>query len=177
DLGSQIEALIAASGEVVVHAGHARTGTTRVETVVVNSNHAFEMMGREIDAIARTAADNLQRCDSTLSDIHAAAEGVTLSSQNLETADRRVQGLLSLSETLIEFIADSGIETRDTPLIRAAMETAKRISAEFEAAIRRGEITEAQLFDENYREIRGTNPQQYLTNYVDFTDRVLPPIQ
>ena len=31
--------------------------------------------------------------------------------------------------------------------------------------------------DENYREIPGTDPKQYLTDYVDFTDRVLPPIQ
>jgi methyl-accepting chemotaxis protein len=177
DLGTQIEALISASGEVAVHAGHARSGSTRVEEVVIESAAAFDMMGREIDAIARTASDNLQRCDSTLGDIQALAEGVNLSSQNLETADRRVQGLLSLSETLIEFIADSGIETRDTPLIRASMETAKRISGEFEAAVRRGEITEAQLFDENYREIRGTNPKQFLTDYVELTDRLLPPIQ
>ena len=31
--------------------------------------------------------------------------------------------------------------------------------------------------DEKYREIPGTNPKQYLTDYVAFTDRILPPIQ
>ena len=31
--------------------------------------------------------------------------------------------------------------------------------------------------DENYREISGTNPKQYLTDYVSFTDRMLPAIQ
>ena len=31
--------------------------------------------------------------------------------------------------------------------------------------------------DENYREIPGTDPKQYLTDYVEFTDRVLPAIQ
>ena len=31
--------------------------------------------------------------------------------------------------------------------------------------------------DENYREIPGTNPKQYLTDYVALTDRILPPIQ
>jgi methyl-accepting chemotaxis protein len=134
-------------------------------------------MGREIDAIARSAADNLNHCDTTLTELHGLAEGVNLSSANLETADSRVQALLTLSETLIEFIAGSGVETRDTPVIRAAMETAKRIADVFESAIRRGEITQAQLFDERYREIRGTDPKQYLTDYVDFTDRVLPPIQ
>ena len=35
----------------------------------------------------------------------------------------------------------------------------------------------AQLFDERYREIPGTDPKQYLTDYVAFTDRILPPIQ
>src|SRR5262249_36693758 len=68
-------------------------------------------------------------------------------------------------------------ETRDTPLIRMAMETGKKISDVFEAAIRRGEITQAQLFDERYREIRGTDPKQFMTDYVEFTDRVLPAIQ
>jgi methyl-accepting chemotaxis protein len=57
------------------------------------------------------------------------------------------------------------------------IDTAKQISAAFEAAIERGEIRIDQLMDENYREIPGTNPRQYLTDYVAFTDRILPPIQ
>jgi methyl-accepting chemotaxis protein len=74
-------------------------------------------------------------------------------------------------------IADSGVETTDAPLIRTAIETAKRISVAFETAIERGDIRLEQLMDENYREIPGTNPKQYLTDYVAFTDRILPPIQ
>ena len=62
-------------------------------------------------------------------------------------------------------------------MISAAIETAKRISAAFEAAIERGEIRLDQLMDENYREIPGTDPKQYFTDYVEFTDRILPPIQ
>jgi methyl-accepting chemotaxis protein len=177
DLGAQIQGLIGESGQVAMHAGHAREGTTRIETVVTNANQAFSVMGREIDAIARSAADNLSHCDTTLTELGQLAEGVSLSSANLEHADERVRGVLTLSETLIEFIAGSGVETRDSPLIRKAVETAKRISSEFEAAIRRSEISEAQLFDERYREIRGTNPPQFLTDYVEFTDRLLPPIQ
>jgi methyl-accepting chemotaxis protein len=88
-----------------------------------------------------------------------------------------VDGLLKLSETLIEFIAESGVETPDTPLIRAVVDTAKRITEALEAAIGRGELTLDQLFDENYREIPGTDPKQYLTDYVEVTDRLLPPIQ
>jgi methyl-accepting chemotaxis protein len=74
-------------------------------------------------------------------------------------------------------IADSGVETSDAPLVRIVVDTAKKISDVFEAAVARGEITAEQLMDENYREIPGTNPKQYTTNYVEFTDRELPAIQ
>ncbi|HEV7716851.1 MAG TPA: methyl-accepting chemotaxis protein [Steroidobacteraceae bacterium] len=177
DLGAQIEGLITEGGQAAQHAGHATAGAKQVEGVIVHANQAFAIMGREIDAIARSAADNLNNCDTTLNEIEGLAEGVSLSSVNLEQADQRIQALLSLSETLIEFIAESGVESNDTPLIRTAIETAKRISEEFETGIRRGEISERDLFDERYREIRNTNPKQYLTDYVDYTDRVLPPIQ
>ena len=85
--------------------------------------------------------------------------------------------LLDLSENLIAMIAESGVATSDAPLIRLVAETARRISEAFEAAVARGEITLAQLMDENYREIPGTNPKQYMTDYVELTDRILPAIQ
>jgi len=177
DLGNQIGGLIVESNEATRHAGHAGEGAGQVQGVIVRADEAFRMVGREIDAIAGSAEENLRHCDATIAQLVELANGVELSSVNLKQADQRVDGLLSLSETLIEYIAESGVETTETPLIRAVIDTAKRISAEFAAAIARGEITAAQLFDENYREIPGTNPKQYLTAYVEFTDRVLPPIQ
>jgi methyl-accepting chemotaxis protein len=35
----------------------------------------------------------------------------------------------------------------------------------------------ADLFDEDYRPIPGTDPEQVLTRFTAFTDRVLPPVQ
>jgi methyl-accepting chemotaxis protein len=164
-LGDQIEGLINESG-----AG-------KVNGVIVRADDAFNTVGREIDAIAASATDNLEACDTTLAELGDLAQGVDLSSTNLRLADQRIEGLLTLSETLIEFIAESGVETADTPLIRLGVDTAARISEEFAAAVARGEITAARLFDERYREIPGTNPKQFLTDYVQFTDRLLPPIQ
>jgi methyl-accepting chemotaxis protein len=176
-LGDQIEGLINESGEATRHAGHAGVGAEKVKGVIVRADEAFNTVGREIDAIAQSATDNLEACDTTLAELGELAQGVELSSTNLRLADQRIEGLLMLSETLIEFIAESGVETADTPLIRLGIDTAARISAAFEAAIARGEITAARLFDERYRELPGTNPKQFLTDYVQFTDRVLPAIQ
>jgi methyl-accepting chemotaxis protein len=176
-LGEQISGLVTESADSTKHAAHAASSVEQVNGVIIRSHEAFNTVGREIDSIASSAATNLEACDATLAELGHLANDVQLSSTNLTHADKRVEGLLNLSETLIEFIAESGVSTADTPIIDLGVATAKRISAEFEAAIDRGEITEAQLFDERYREIPGTNPKQYLTEYVKFTDRVLPPIQ
>ena len=176
-LGTQIEALIKESGDANRYALLAGDGAKTVHSVILKADEAFNTVGREIDSIAHASGDNLKACEVTLVQLEQLAEGVAASSANLKQADKRVEGLLVLSETLIEFIANSGVETADTPLIRMAMETAKQISAEFEAAVSRSEISERQLFDERYREIRGTEPKQFMTDYTAFTDRVLPPIQ
>jgi methyl-accepting chemotaxis protein len=176
-LSEQISGLVTESGDSNKHAVKAATSIEQVNGVIIRSHEAFSTVGREIDAIAASAASNLEACDVTLSELGDLANGVQLSSTNLTQADKRVDGLLSLSETLIEFIAESGVSTDDTPIIELGIQTANRISAEFEAAVGRGDLTEYQLFDERYREIPGTNPKQYMTEYVRFTDRVLPPIQ
>jgi methyl-accepting chemotaxis protein len=177
DLGSQIEGLIAEGGEATKHAVQAAAGAERVQGVIIRSDDAFKTVGREIDSIATAAAENMRHCDSTIEKLTSLSEGVERTAVNLGQADERLNGLLSLSETLIEFIAQSGVESADTPLIRVVVDTAARISNEFAAAIKRREITLAQLFDENYREIPGSNPPQYMTAYTTFTDRLLPPIQ
>jgi methyl-accepting chemotaxis protein len=176
-LGEQISGLIKESGEATRHSGNAASGAEKVKGVIHRAHDAFNTVGREVDAIAKATTDNLEACDATLSQLSDLATGVELSSTNLQKADERLEGLLALSENLIEFIAESGVETDDTAIIRLGVEAAKAISAEFEGAIERGEITMARLFDERYREIPGTDPRQYLTDYVQFTDRVLPPIQ
>ena len=176
-LAEQIEGLIAEGGAADQHAGEAGRGAQQVQGVIVRAHGAFGTVSREIDSIARSTAGNLEACNATLAELGGLAEGVQLSSASLTQADKRVEGLLGLSEGLIELIAGSGIETSDTPLIRLSIATAKQIGELFESAVARGELTEAQLFDERYREIPGSNPKQYLTDYVAFTDRVLPSIQ
>jgi methyl-accepting chemotaxis protein len=176
-LGEQIGGLIKESGEATRHSGNAAAGAEKVKGVINRAHDAFNTVGREVDAIAKATSDNLEACDTTLTQLSDLATGVDLSSTNRRQAEKRLEGLLALSEGLIEFIAESGVETDDTAIIRLGSETARRISTEFEAAEERGEITMARLFDERYREIPGTNPKQYLTDYVQFTDRLLPPIQ
>ena len=177
DLTTQIGSLITESKAASQHASHAGEGASRLQAVTARVNDGFTTVGREIETIAKVAAANLGYCDSVIAELGEFSRNVDVTAANLKQADQRLQGLLKTSETLIEYVAESGVETPDTPLIKVVVETAKRIEAEFEAAIARGEITADKFFDENYREIPGTDPKQYMTDYVDVTDRLLPPIQ
>ena len=177
DLDGQVGNLIAASGDASVRAKSAGEGAHQIQSIIVRVQDGFTAVGREIDGVAKAATSNLAHCDMVIDELGNLAKGVELSSSDLKHADDRVAKLLELSEGLIALIADSGVETSDAPLIRIVIDTAKQISKTFETAVERGDITLDQLMDEKYREIAGTNPKQYLTDYVAFTDRVLPAIQ
>jgi methyl-accepting chemotaxis protein len=177
DLDGQVRNLIGESSDASVRAKSAGEGAQQIQSIITRVQDGFTAVGREIDGVARAATSNLAHCDMVIDELGGLAKGVDLSSTDLKNADERVASLLDLSEGLIELIATSGVATSDAPLIRAVVDTAKQISAAFETAIERGDITLAQLMDENYREIAGTDPKQYLTDYVAFTDRILPPIQ
>jgi methyl-accepting chemotaxis protein len=176
-LDGQIKSLLGESGEASSRAKNAGSGAQQIEAIIARVQDGFTNVGQEIDGVARAATSNLAHCDTVIEKLAELAQGVDRSSIELKQADSRITKLLDLSEGLIGLIADSGVETSDAPLIRSVVDTAKLISAAFESAIDRGEIQLAQLMDETYREIHGTNPAQYLTDYVTFTDRILPPIQ
>jgi methyl-accepting chemotaxis protein len=177
DLDGQIGSLIGESSDASLRAKSAGEGAQQISGIIARVHQGIASVGQEIDGVARAATSNLGHCDTVITELSELAKGVDLSSRDLKHANDRAAKLLETSEDLIALIADSGVETSDAPLIRVVIDTAKRISAEFEAAIGRGEITVDQLMDEKYREIAGTDPKQYLTDYVAFTDRALPSIQ
>jgi len=176
-LDDQVGNLIAESGEASGRAKDADEGARQIQGIIARVQDGFTKVGQEIAGVAKAATSNLSHCDMVIEELANLARGVDLSSTDLKHADDRVARLLEASEGLIAMIAESGVETSDAPLIRTVVETARRIANAFETAIERGEVRLEQLMDENYREIPGTDPKQYLTNYVEFTDRILPPIQ
>jgi methyl-accepting chemotaxis protein len=127
--------------------------------------------------IAAAAEQNERSCQTALESVGRLAAEVQGTARSVDGAKGRAEHFLATSEQLIELTADCGAETEDTPFIAKAIETAAAIARVFEDALAAGQLTEADLFDEKYQPIAGTNPQQYTTRFVAFTDRVLPPIQ
>ena len=76
---------------------------------------------------------------------------------------------------LEEYIHGSALQ--DERFITAAKEGAARIGAAFAEAVSKRDISEEDLFDQNYVPVEGSNPLQHMTKFVSLTDRLLPPIQ
>jgi methyl-accepting chemotaxis protein len=120
---------------------------------------------------SRRISDGLNgRMSEIESEMHATGRA-------LDTAMKRSEAFLKVSEHMIEAVAACGIETDDTPYIRASQEAAQQVSTLLEDALRTGTISMADLFDEQYKPIPNTNPQQHTTRFVDLADRLFPQVQ
>lgn len=119
---------------------------------------------------------NVEGFAAVQSGLDGLSASIARSMSHLGTAERRAEAILTISEEFILFVAESGVETADTPFIETVKAQADRIGAVFESAVAEGEISMADLFDTDYREVVGSNPKQFLTRFTAFTDRVLPSI-
>ena len=95
----------------------------------------------------------------------------------LGAAMKRSETFLDVSERLIELVAECRIETEDTPFIEAVMVGAKRLGGVLDDALASGAISVADLFDESYGPIAGTNPAQFTTRFNALADKLFPAVQ
>ena len=128
---------------------------------------------RGVDDIAAAAQKNLEGCAGVIASVRGLSQQVAGSSAELQNARKKTEGFLALSEELIEMAAESGIQTEDTPFIESALALAQQVGQLFEQALDDAAITTADLFDDKYQLIRGSNPEQFTTRFTAFCDRTL----
>ncbi|MEZ5754391.1 MAG: methyl-accepting chemotaxis protein [Paracoccaceae bacterium] len=175
--------------------------TREITAIAETGRAAAESAGkvrREADHVARVMAeidtavlaiadrqDQITHCTETVATHVAATEdgchtigaGVTQAAGRLSAAKSSLVGLVDASERLVASTARLGVETVDTPYIEAVQQAARQVSALFEAEVAAGRISLRDIFDQDYRPIPGTDPQQVITAFTTLTDRVLPAVQ
>jgi methyl-accepting chemotaxis protein len=165
DLDGRIETL---SREIQARSGHAEQS-------------AFHKALAELEggvASIGTAAEHSREVCGGLNRQMSSIEGeMRKTSESLQATLVRSESFLKISERLIEVVAECGIETEDTPFIESVKEAAGQIGTLLEDAVRTGTISQAELFDEQYRPIAGTNPAQHTTAFVAIADRLFPQVQ
>ncbi|MGC2777166.1 MAG: methyl-accepting chemotaxis protein [Bradyrhizobium sp.] len=83
------------------------------------------------------------------------------------------------SAELREKIEDKlwALHEENNEFVARAMEAGTELNGMFESAVARGEIALEDMFDTDYVEIPGTNPQQHRSRILDWAERTLPPFQ
>jgi methyl-accepting chemotaxis protein len=176
-LSGQADRLLAEGSASAERAHRVKEGTHAIGEVVSSTGKAITELSVEAEQIALQTEDIEQQCSGLEAQVSEMVSGVEQSSTSFTKARDQLSKLLGVSETLIELTAETGIETPDTPFIRAVMTAAQKIGQAFEQAIARGEISTADLFDHAYSPIAGSDPKQFTTRYIQLADRILPPIQ
>lgn len=151
--------------------------TAGVDQKLIGILEQSENVSTQISGISHGAEENA-------AEIEQISAAINIVSQHLQETEQQVEGIAQQSITLAEmaeFIHESmagfDLGTVHDRMRAVAGKASSDISRIFEQAIASGEITESDLFDQNYQAIADTNPTKYKTRYDDFTDRVLPAIQ
>lgn len=152
------------------------TVTTATKNLRVLAN-TVGTLASEIEAMSAPVEQSQTAFQSLGDELRAVASGVRQSHEKLDMARHRTDAILDVSEELMVFVADSGIETTDAPFIKIVQQRAGEVAALFERAIASGQLSQADLFDTAYQPIEDTDPQQATTRYLRFTDKHLPAIQ
>jgi len=176
-LSGNIGQLIAASGQTLTVASSVNSGVGVINGALEGFHGAMSTVSDRVHTISGAASSSLEHCQEVLVEIDKFSDGVKQTSDNLTKADERILAVLEHGESVMNFIARSGLRTDDTPFIEAVIQAAARASKEFEAALDQGRISMADLFDESYQPIPGTNPQQHTTRFLSLCDSILPGIQ
>lgn len=142
-----------------------------------NVHRALAVVGQGVRRIQEASDGSREVCaglDTQMSQIEAEMRRTTGAMDN---ALARTESFLTVSEQLIETVAECGIETDDTPYIRGAQHAAAQIGKLLEDALRTGTISQAELFDEHYQPVAGSNPAQVTTRFVPLAERLFPQVQ
>jgi methyl-accepting chemotaxis protein len=154
----------------------AQSGFGQISETVREVSEIVTMVDRQTEGIAHSTSmiqTSVDRVKAGLTDF--AGDARNNGSQLLQ-AQKRLEHLELLSNTMLDTLANSGAEIDDTPFILKAQEAMRAIQLAVERGVESGEITMDDVFDRNYRLIEGSNPEQFDTHFCDFADKYVRPI-
>jgi len=176
-LSSNLGEMLTTTNETVQVADSVNQGVGIINGALSSFDSSLGLVCNKVGVISSAANDSMQHCHEVMEEIDRFLEGVHLTADSMRKADQNIRNILEHGEEIINLIAASDFETSDTPFLLKVREVSSKISAQFEHALESGRINMTDLFDEAYKQIPGSNPQQFTTRYNTFLDQILPDLQ
>ena len=128
--------------------------------------------------------DQITRATATISDHVNAVQGVLESfdhaaienEQMLGNAHSRIVELELTASSMFDELVKAGLSPQDSVMVDKAQTYAREIVRQAEEAVASGRLTASALFDQDYREVPGSNPKRYRTSLSDWADANWRPV-
>ena len=175
-LGSEAATVIGRIEEGSRASGDAKESVARIEATISGVGSLVEEVDKQNDVIARstgTISHHVEAVQDVLTSFDKAArdnEGQLVGAQN------RVEELEMTASSMFDSLVQSGLSPRDSAMVERAQQTAREISTAAEAALAKGELNAAAVFDQDYVPIPGSNPPRFRNGLTDWADRVWQPM-
>lgn len=166
------KSLAAQDGAQSLH--HNAEGLAQVMSEIASATAQVDAQQSRIVRASELANQTVQQIGGDIGDL---TTGIESAAKDLRKTRSQVSSLIGQSERIVGACATLDVQTVDSPFIAASVQAAAAISAAFDAAIERGEISLAQFFDTRLQEVAGSNPKQFLAPFTQMTDKILPPLQ
>ncbi|WP_018014185.1 methyl-accepting chemotaxis protein [Teredinibacter turnerae] len=131
----------------------------------------------QVTAIIDAVHEQVNASNAVFSAIDSISHELNSSRKNVTRAADDGVKLAELAEDILGSLGQFTLGKRHDQIRTTAIETAKKIGAMFEEAVRAGKISQSDLFDRDYKPIENTNPKKFNTRFDAFTDKVLPAVQ
>jgi len=175
-LGSEAEHVVAEIEKGVKVRDEAGSSVSRIEETLVGVGEMVTEVDRQNDQIAQATGaisghvDKLQQVLASFNEAARDNEG------KLGRAQDRMGELEEMASLMFDQVVHAGLAPRDSAMVDRAKAAAEEVTALAVAALADGTLTESALFDDNYVEIAGTNPQLYRNRFCDWADANWRPV-
>jgi methyl-accepting chemotaxis protein len=160
---------IANGRETTQHIDVLRESLTEMAALV----QQFHDRSQAIADCNERAEANVRTLDAGLTEFgQVAAE----SARRAEQARHQLDSLETRANDMLNQVAQGGVQTRNSAYIELAREGAREVGALIETHLGSRGLSEAALFDADYRPRPGTDPVQYDNGFADFADLHVRPI-
>ncbi len=145
---------------------------------IISYIHKVSERLQGISAISEEQSQNIESFAKNLLNISNNIDGNTKSVEEiLKALDRLKKDSESLKKTASEFEFKEETKEEIERFAKIAMEFAKECGRALEEGVKKGLISEEDLFDRTYIPIPNTNPQKFHTKFDAFTDKYIQDIE
>ena len=175
-LGEEASVVIGRIEEGSQASGDARASVARIEETISGVGELVEEVDRQNDVIARSTSAITAQVGVVQDVLINFDKAARTNEDRLHGAHHRIGELEMTASDMFDRIVNAGLSPVDSSMVEVAQRFARKVMEITDAALLSGELTRAMLFDQDYKLIPGTNPEQYRTQLSGWADKNWRPV-